>query len=131
MRMDTQDAGLGRSKLEAAFVRWRLQTCDAAMDESRSEKPRMCETSPSSVLYTPSCDVQIVQRRQTQTIAAMWDEAGGSSGRQQIFCELILRKERADRLLPSELCDAYERDMVQRINQRQTNRNVPIAMPFC
>lgn len=41
---------------------------------------------------------------------------------------LILKKAQADRPLPAELCDAYARRMVDRINRRQACNNVPILL---
>lgn len=69
--------------------------------------------------------------RHTQSVKEIWEAAGGVS-RDQNLHEIIMMKARADRLLSWELCEAYEAEMVERVNRRQAENNVPILpMPFC
>lgn len=118
-----QESGSSRSKLSVAFNRWRLHTCDAATEETSSVELREGGTSSSSPSGQPE------EHHPTKSVVQMWEAAGGASGSQDLHA-LILTKERADRPLPSELCEAYTRDMVDRINRRQAENNVAIPMPF-
>lgn len=127
-----------RSKLEKAFNLWRLNICDAAAAESsersifrsKSETRRDLSTGDSDV--TPyGGEAEVTRGIPRQSVVQMWEAAGGASVEQD-FHEIIMAKERADRPLPSELCDAYEREMTERINRRQSTNNVPILpMPIC
>lgn len=68
----------------------------------------------------------------------MWETGGGGGGGdgggggkdgegdQDRLYSIIMNKERADRPLPWELCEMYEREMVERIDRRQAENNVPI-----
>lgn len=81
--------------------------------------------------------------RHTQSLQEMWensDGGGGSSGvcgkdgedDQDRLYSIIMSKERGDRLLPWELCEVYEREMIERIDHRQAENNVPIIpLPIC
>lgn len=125
-----QEATSGRSKLAIAFSRWRLHTCCDGLDESSlthsltrrsgTDTSTVCTVNGGSTIANP----------QSQTVAEMWETSGGASGDQQdIYC-LVIMKEQNDRLLPSELCDKYARDMADRINRRQRTKNIPIPMQF-
>lgn len=73
--------------------------------------------------------------RLTQSIQEMWEAGvGGDEGEgdQDRLYSIIMNKERADRLLPWELCEMYEREMIERIDRRQAENNVPIIpLPIC
>lgn len=126
-----QEAGVGRSQLSAAFNRWRLRTFSAALEDSATlATSRTGDTGTFLTMFTDGGDSTPQENPQTQTLAEMWEAAGGASGDEHRIHNLILAKERRDRPLPSELCEAYAKDMVDRINRRQTNNNVPIPMPF-
>lgn len=75
-------------------------------------------------------DAEAAVPRHKQSIKEIWDAADGES-REQNLHKIIMMKARADRLLPWELCQEYETEMVERINHRQVENNVPILpMPF-
>lgn len=125
----TQECRPGRSKLAVAFNRWRLHTCDAMVEEdstSMLDKGRegyaLDDATPDDGARAP---------RYPQSIKEMWEAAGRLSDERDLHA-IIMTKARVDRLFPWELCQAYEQDMVERINRRQTENNVPILpMPFC
>lgn len=126
-----QEAGSGRSQLAAAFNRWRLHAFSAALEDSATlTSSRTGDTGTFLTMFTDTGDFTAQENPRTQTLTEMWEAAGGASGDQHRIHRLILAKEKQDRPLPSELCDAYAREMVDRINHRQTNNNVPIPMPF-
>ena len=76
-------------------------------------------------------DADVSAPRQTQSVKEIW-EADSGVPREQNLHDIIMMKTRADRPLPWELCEAYETEMVERVNRRQVENNVPIlSMPFC
>lgn len=128
----SQESRPGRSKLDIAFNRWRLYTCNMAAEQLRQS------TSSKGVRYhdppktaVPSAGAAAAARPHRQSVQEMWEAAGGAS-RQQHLHEIIMMKARADRRLAWELCEDYETEMVERVNRRQVENNVPILpMPFC
>lgn len=67
-------------------------------------------------------------RRHNQSLREMWETTGG----EHRLHDIVINKARADRPLPWELCETYEREMVQRIDRRQAENNVPILpFPIC
>lgn len=112
-----------------AFRRWRLYTCDVAaeqLDFSTSSK-RVRDHASEGI--GPGADA--AAPRHKQSVKEIWEAAGGVS-REQNLHEIIMMKARADRPLPWELCEEYETEMVERVNRRQVENNVPILpMPFC
>ncbi|CAB1102563.1 unnamed protein product [Ectocarpus sp. CCAP 1310/34] len=125
-----QEAGddSGRSKLAKAFNRWRLNTCDAAVDDlsgslstlSKGGRAASEESSTNAPRHIPS-------------LMEMWESAAAAGeGEGTHLHAIIMKKVQADRPLPRELCEAYEREMVERIDRRQAENNVPIVpMPIC
>ncbi len=68
--------------------------------------------------------------RHIQSLTEMWENA--SEGKDRQLHDIVLMKMRADRPLPYELCELYEREMVERINRRQAENNIPILpFPIC
>lgn len=74
-------------------------------------------------------------QRHTQSLQEMWEnggDGGGGSGEgngvdEDRLYSIIMNKERADRLLPRELCEVYEREMIERIDRRQAENNIPVV----
>lgn len=120
----------GRFKLATAFERWRLNTCDAAMDGlsgSLSTLSRGGTAGAGDFGFTAD-DVAHVPRH-NQSLKEMWENSGGEDRR---LHDIVLNKARADRPLPWELCETYEREMVERIDRRQAEDNIPILpFPIC
>ncbi|CAM9933123.1 unnamed protein product, partial [Ectocarpus sp. 8 AP-2014] len=118
----------GRSKLAKAFNRWRLNTCDAAVDDLSGSLSTLSRggtaASEESSTYAP---------RHIPSLKEMWESvAAAGEGEGTHLHAVIMRKAQADRPLPRELCEAYEREMVERIDRRQAENNVPIVpMPIC
>ncbi|CBN77135.1 hypothetical protein Esi_0036_0106 [Ectocarpus siliculosus] len=118
----------GRSKLAKAFNRWRLNTCDAAVDDLSGSLSTLSRggtaASEESSTYAP---------RHIPSLKEMWESAAAAGeGEGTHVHAIIMRKAQADRPLPRELCEAYEREMVERIDRRQAENNVPIVpMPIC
>lgn len=129
-RHEKQDAGPGRSKLAQAFNRWRLQTCDAAVEDTASSL--LSRGGGSNQAWDIVAGGGSTRPRENaRTVKELWEAAGGADQEQDVHA-LVMTKARADRPLPSELCEAFEREMVERINRRQAENNVPILpMPFC
>ncbi|CAM9466443.1 unnamed protein product [Laminaria digitata] len=123
------------SRLDMAFRRWRLYTCDAAAEQlsvsTSSKKARDFRSSEGiAPNRTNNADVAGVPRHR-QSVKEIWEAAGGMS-REQNLHEIIMMKARSDRLLSWEVCEAFESEMVERVNQRQVENNVPmLPMPFC
>eukprot|EP00752_Nemacystus_decipiens_P007285 g6519.t1 len=117
----------GRSKLTAAFQRWRLNTCDAAVDGlsgSLSTPSRGGTATTAGELDFAAEEFTHVPRH-TQSLEEMWEASGGESR----LHDIVISKARGDRPLPWELCETYEREMIERIDRRQAENNVPI-LPF-
>ncbi|CAM9303601.1 unnamed protein product [Ectocarpus fasciculatus] len=118
----------GRSKLATAFNRWRLNTCDAIMDDLSGSVSTLSRggtgASEENSTYAP---------RHIPSLKEMWESAAAAGeGEGSHLHAIIMRKAHADRRLPRELCEAYEREMVERIDRRQAENNVPIVpMPIC
>lgn len=133
--MTPQGAGddSGRSKLANAFARWRLNTCDATVDElsgSLSTDSRRGNLATAGGESGFDADGFPRAPRHVQSLAEMWENA--SEGQDRQLHDIVLMKMRADRPLPCELCEAYEREMVERIDRRQEEKNIPILLlPIC
>ncbi|CAN0177117.1 unnamed protein product [Ectocarpus sp. 12 AP-2014] len=117
----------GRSKLAKAFNRWRLNTCDATVDDLSGSLSTLgrggTAASEESFTHAP---------RHIPSLKEMWESAAANEGEGTHLHAIIMRKAQADRPLPRELCEAYEREMVERIDRRQAENNVPIVpMPIC
>ncbi|CAM9199147.1 unnamed protein product [Ectocarpus sp. 12 AP-2014] len=118
----------GRSKLSKAFNRWRLNTCDAAVDDLSGGLSTLSRggtvASEESSTYAP---------RHMPSLKEMWESAAAAGeGEGTHLHAIIMRKAQTDRPLPRELCEAYEREMVERIDRRQAENNIPIVpMPIC
>lgn len=71
--------------------------------------------------------------RHIPSLKEMWESsAAAGEGEGSHLHAIVMRKAHADRRLPRELCEAYEREMVERIDRRQAENNVPIVpMPIC
>ena len=116
----------GRSKLANAFARWRLNTCDATVDELSGS------LSMQTTGDTPAAAAEGLPHapRHVQSLKEMWETASsggeGSRGQNRQLHDIVLKKMSADRPLPGELCEAYEREMVERIDRRQAENNIPI-----
>lgn len=66
--------------------------------------------------------------RQNQSLMEMWE----TTGSEDCLHDIVVNKARADRPLPWELCETYEREMVERIDRRQAENNVPLLpFPIC
>lgn len=134
-----QEAGddSGRSKLSKAFSRWRLNTCDATVDElsgSLSALSRDGTVGREAEQFDFSEDAFSHPPRRVLSLQEMWETAAAAAGEfGDGNCDLhaiIMNQARADRPLPWELCEAYEREMVERIDRRQAENNVPL-LPIC
>ncbi|CAM9831349.1 unnamed protein product [Scytosiphon promiscuus] len=75
--------------------------------------------------------------RRVMSLQEMWEAAAAAAGEEggggkYDLHEIIMNQARADRPLPWELCESYEREMIERIDRRQAENNVPLLpMPFC
>lgn len=121
-----QDSGSSRSRLTAAFNRWRLNTCNATRqetDSSANKHGKGREKSSSVERNTPYGEAMI----QNMQIIRGVRKAPGSTSVQQDVHDLILVKEAADQPLGSELCEIFEREMLEKITSRQAENNAP----FC
>lgn len=115
----------GRFQLATAFQRWRLNTCDAAMDGISGSLSTLSRGGTVTAGAGESTDEFAHAPRHTQSLKEMWETIGGK------YClhDIVINKARADRPLPWELCEAYEREMIERIDRRQVENNIPI-LPF-
>lgn len=120
-----QECVPGRAKLAVAFNRWRLHTCDAALESVSSTASVGID---SSVTDVDTLGGGGALPRSAKTLKEMWEEAGGANAELDLHT-MILKKARADRPLPQELCDIYEGEMLERINRRQVENNFPILPP--
>lgn len=118
----------GRSKLAKAFNRWRLNTCDAAVDDLSGSLSTLSRGGTAASEESSTC-----APRRIPSLKDMWESAAAAGeGEGSHLHVIIMRKAQADRPLPRELCEAYEREMVERIDRRQAENNVPIVpMPIC
>lgn len=117
----------GRSKLAAAFQRWRLNTCDAAVDGLSGSESTLSRGGTATAAGDLTADVFAHVPRHNQSLKEMWEATGG----EHRLHDIVVNKARADRPLPWELCETYEREMIERIDRRQAENNVPILpLPF-
>lgn len=126
-----QDAGddTVHFKLATAFQRWRLNTCDAAMDGLSGSLSTLSRGgTATSGEFGLNADEFAHVPRHNQSLKEMWEATGG----EHRLHDIVINKARADRPLPWELCETYEREMVERIDRRQAENNIPILpFPIC
>lgn len=70
-----------------------------------------------------------MRRKQLQSMVDMLMTTSGAATQISLH-DLVLAKEQNDRPLPSELCDVYAQEMIEMINRRQAQNNVPLILPF-
>lgn len=124
-----QESRTGSSESPAALKRWALGTSNSTTEAPSHASLWRKENKPSVDMPDPNPSVK---QRKEQQLSVATDQRAASdlwSGHTDLH-RLVLAEEENDVPLPSELCAAYAREIIDRINRRQEENNVPIAIPL-